>query len=127
MKEGIVNTVVATLLIGSVNMGNAVGFGVNLIENPGAEGGLATTDEDLLVGVIPGWTLSGNFNVIAYGFVGPSGPYPTLADPGPSYRGNNFFTGGPNLEGCIAAERAPERSENGGDQVARGASKYTPS
>jgi hypothetical protein len=33
----------------------------------------------------------------------------------------------PNLEGCIAAERAPERSENGGDQVARGASKYTPS
>jgi hypothetical protein len=31
-----------------------------------------------------------------------------------------------NLEGCIAAERAPERSENGGDQVARGASKYTP-
>jgi len=32
-----------------------------------------------------------------------------------------------NLEGCIAAERAPERSENGCDQVARGASKYTPS
>ena len=32
----------------------------------------------------------------------------------------------PNLEGCIAAERAPERSENGCDQVARGARKYAP-
>jgi len=32
-----------------------------------------------------------------------------------------------NLEGCIAAERAPVRLENGGDPVARGASKYTPS
>ena len=32
-----------------------------------------------------------------------------------------------NLEGCIAAERAPVRLENGGDPVARGVSKYTPS
>jgi len=32
-----------------------------------------------------------------------------------------------NLEGCIAAERAPVRPENGYDQLARGASKYTPS
>jgi hypothetical protein len=33
----------------------------------------------------------------------------------------------PNLEGCIAAERAPVTLEKGADQVARGASKYTPS
>jgi hypothetical protein len=33
----------------------------------------------------------------------------------------------PNLEGCIAAERAPVMLEKGFDQLARGASKYTPS
>ena len=33
----------------------------------------------------------------------------------------------PNLEECIAAERAPVASETAADQLARGASKYTPS
>jgi hypothetical protein len=33
----------------------------------------------------------------------------------------------PNLEGCIAAERAPERLEKAAGELARGASEYTPS
>ena len=67
-------------------------FGTNLIVNGDAESGAGSNDGSV-VASIPGWsTLNGNFTVVQYGA---SGGFPTLGDPGPANRGNNFFAGGP--------------------------------
>jgi hypothetical protein len=67
-------------------------FGTNIIANGDAESGIGSNDGSV-VASIPGWvTLNGNFTVVQYGA---SGGFPTLSDPGPASRGNNFFAGGP--------------------------------
>ncbi len=67
-------------------------FGVNLIANPGAEAGLASSDGSVLP--VPGWTTSGSFTAVQYQ---PPETYrfPTTTTSGPEDRGANFFAGGP--------------------------------
>ena len=62
-------------------------LGTNLIANPGAETGPPEADEDLTVD-IPGWSRTGQFDVVAY-TDGESDLSPTTDG------GNNHFTGGP--------------------------------
>ena len=64
-------------------------FGRNLIENPDAEDGAASPNGQGGIPV-PGWTLVGDFTVVAYG----TGDWPTPTSPGPKNRGNRFFSGG---------------------------------
>jgi hypothetical protein len=66
--------------------------GTNLIANGDAESGPGTMDGSMPVTTIPGWTASGNFDVVAYGA---TSSYPVDTDPGPQNRGKNFFAGGP--------------------------------
>ena len=68
-------------------------FGNNLIQNPGAEEGLANTDPANTTVAVPGWTVTDRFTVLAYDPVSPSygtGP----SDPGPTDRGLHYFFGG---------------------------------
>jgi hypothetical protein len=65
--------------------------GKNWIVNGDAESGPGT-DGTTVVAHVPGWTTSGAFNVIVYG--SPNG-YPADNTPGPTDRGKNFFSGGP--------------------------------
>ncbi|MDX2130745.1 MAG: hypothetical protein SFY69_01675 [Planctomycetota bacterium] len=66
-------------------------FGVELVQNGGAEAGAASPDGSQPVPAIPGWTFTG-VNVVAYGT--PGGMFPTAASPGPVARGAQFFSGG---------------------------------
>ena len=72
----------------------AAQLNVNLVQNPGAEIGIASPGGILPV-PIPGWSILNNARVVAYGDPGQSGGFPTSASPGPNDRGNNFFSGGP--------------------------------
>jgi TolB-like protein/DNA-binding winged helix-turn-helix (wHTH) protein/Tfp pilus assembly protein PilF len=68
-------------------------LGTNLIVNPGAEDGPASTGYEPPAS-IPGWTrTAGAFTVEPYG--GPNG-LPDLRSPGPAERGKNLFAGGHN-------------------------------
>jgi hypothetical protein len=64
----------------------------NVIVNGDAEAGPGASSGSMVVASVPGWTTSGNANVVMYG--AHSG-YPTQADRGPPDRGANFFAGGP--------------------------------
>jgi hypothetical protein len=64
----------------------------NLIVNGDAESAPGSSGGNVVVAAIPGWTPSGNANVVTYGA---HGGYPTTSDPGPVERGSNFFSGGP--------------------------------
>ncbi|MEA2641751.1 MAG: hypothetical protein QOF51_3145 [Chloroflexota bacterium] len=66
-------------------------LGVNLIVNGDAEAGPGATDDSGIVPP-PGWNTTGNFTVVAYGA---AGGLPEVTDPGPSDRGQNLFSGGP--------------------------------
>jgi hypothetical protein len=70
-----------------------LGTTVNLIVNGNAESAAGSSSGSVIASSIPGWTTSGNANILTYGA---SGGYPTLTDPGPADRGANFFSGGPN-------------------------------
>jgi hypothetical protein len=61
--------------------------------NGDAESGTGSSDGSVVVSSIPGWTTTGEANVVQYGA---SGGYPASTDPGPSDRATNFFAGGPN-------------------------------
>ncbi len=65
--------------------------GVNIIVNPGAESGPGGNGGDVLAA--PGWTATGNATVVLWGT---GGGFPVASDAGPSDRGENFFSGGPN-------------------------------
>lgn len=65
--------------------------GVNIIVNPGAESGPGGNGGDVLAA--PGWTATGNPTVVLWGT---GGGFPVADDAGPSDRGANFFSGGPN-------------------------------
>jgi hypothetical protein len=64
-------------------------FEANLILNGDAEAGDSSPDGRGAIDV-PGWTLSGDFTVVRYGFQ----TWPTPSDPGPPNRGRQFFSGG---------------------------------
>lgn len=66
-------------------------FGSNLIINAGADVGLGSSDGGT-VSSVPGWMTVGTFTEVQYGASG----FPTVTDPGPPNRGNNFFAGGKN-------------------------------
>lgn len=72
-----------------------VSTGTNLLVNAGAE-----TGEGSLIGVdtntVPGWTQTGLLNAVTYGAKGGNGVtgYPSMSTPGPTERGQNFFSGG---------------------------------
>jgi hypothetical protein len=66
-------------------------YGTNLIVNGDAEAGPAPSLTTVVA--VPGWTtITGSFTVVSYAT---GGGFPTNANPGPSNRGANFFTGGP--------------------------------
>lgn len=73
--------------------------GLNLLVNGDAERGPGTMDGTVVVTDIPGWTTTGELNVIEYGT---SGGYPLSTDPGPDNRGKNFFGGGPNDNDAVS-------------------------
>ncbi len=68
--------------------------------NPGAENGPGDIDGDKPVSKIPGWTIHGDIDVVPYGTAGVAGP----DDPGPSNRGKNLFTGGPDTPNTSASQ-----------------------
>ncbi|MGI8743983.1 MAG: PEP-CTERM sorting domain-containing protein [Bryobacteraceae bacterium] len=69
-------------------------FGVNLIQNPGAEAGLGAPTNNI-VEPVPNWTTTaGNFTAVQYTTLPMS--VPRLTDPGPVNRGVNLFAGGTN-------------------------------
>ena len=74
----------------AVNANAAGSFGTNLIANPGAELGPGSPSGGAVASV-PDWSLTSNFTVGQYLA---SSAFPTLSDPGPVDRGNNFFAGG---------------------------------
>src|ERR1700737_4389828 len=61
-------------------------YGRNLIVNGDAEAGVGLPG----TGTVPGWTVSGHFISVRYGF----DVYPSRTDPGPASRGANLFSGG---------------------------------
>ena len=67
------------------------GYGVNLIQNPGAEDGAADPGGEKVLPV-PSWThVAGSFTTAQWGGSG----LPAANDPGPEDRGKNLFYGGP--------------------------------
>jgi hypothetical protein len=82
------------------NLIAGVVFGQNLIVNGDAEAGTASPNGDDLV-TIPGWSITGNLNVVAYGT---TGGFPLISDPGPPARGGKFFAGGPSNAMSIASQ-----------------------
>jgi hypothetical protein len=58
--------------------------------NGNAEAAAGSTDGSPVA--TPGWTVFGEATAVKYGATG----YPSATDPGPSDRGNNFFSGGKN-------------------------------
>jgi len=75
--------VLATLATAAAAVPANAQFGTNLVINGDAEG---SGQEPA---AIPGWSRTGDATVIRYGFAG----YPTQTDPGPQFRGLNFFAG----------------------------------
>ena len=71
----------------------AASYGVNLIDNPGAEAGMASQTGNPVT--VPGWTNIGGATVVPYGS---PGGFPSVSDPGPPDRFTNpnrtFFAGG---------------------------------
>lgn len=74
-------------------------FNQNLISNPGAEAGLASPYNNLVVPV-PNWTGTGGFTAVQYRTPPCNLPclpgLPETNDPGPPNRGVNMFAGGSN-------------------------------
>ncbi|GCE14360.1 hypothetical protein [Tengunoibacter tsumagoiensis] len=94
-------------------------YGTNLIVNPGAENGPSDAKADKPVSKIPGWTLHGDLDVVPYGVDGVT----AASDPGPSDRGKNLFTGGPDSP-IISASQTIDISSDSSD-IAKGSVTYT--
>jgi hypothetical protein len=80
-------------------------FGTNLILNGDAEAGPASTGGSAPGGIVlvPYWTSSNTFTVTAYGSTTATHLVP-LSAPGPLWRGNNYFAGGPTNGNCYATQ-----------------------
>ena len=99
--------------------GTSGSYGSNLIVNPGAESGPGDTTTDKPVSQIPGWTKQGDFDVVPYGANGVAG----LSDPGPSDRGKNLFTGGPDTPNTSASQTIDVTSNS--SDINNGSVSYT--
>jgi hypothetical protein len=62
-------------------------LGTNLIVNGNAESGPAASSFSTLVSTVPGWTRTGNINVLPYNLTG----YIQLSDPAPPDHGFQYF------------------------------------
>ena len=80
----------------------AAPFNTNLIVNPNAEDGPASSTGDL-VSSIPGWTSSSTFTVAPYDTPAGTTGFPKTTDPGPPDRGLQFFAGGSNVPAPVFA------------------------
>lgn len=80
----------------------AAPFNTNLIVNPNAEDGPASSTGDL-VSSIPGWTSSSTFTVVTYDIPAGATGFPKTTDPGPPDRGLQFFAGGINVPGLAGS------------------------
>jgi hypothetical protein len=80
---------------------NGAFYGKNVIVNGDAESGKNDQNGDKPVSSIPGWTLKGDIDVVPYGS---SVGVPKATDPGPSNRGKNMFTGGPDTASTSASQ-----------------------
>jgi len=81
----------ATILLAAAQMVQAQSIlGTNLIVNGNAEMGPASPDGKAIVGSIPGWTRTGNANVLPYDLTG----FILLKDPAPQDHGFQYFYGG---------------------------------
>jgi hypothetical protein len=76
-------------------------IGVNLIVNGDAEASPGVTNDSSVLAPVD-WRASPGFTVVQYGA---SGGFPTLTDPGPPQRGENFFAGGPNTARSTATQQ----------------------
>ena len=74
---------------------HAVPYDTNLLLNPNAEEGPATSNGEL-VSSVPGWTTTGTFTVVTYDSPDGATGFPKTSDPGPPNRGLKFFAGGIN-------------------------------
>src|SRR4051812_14498733 len=86
----------ATFYLVSSGHLQAVPFNTNLIVNPNAEDGPASSTGEL-VGNIPGWTSSSTFTVVTYDTPAGTTGFPKTTDAGPPDRGLQFFAGGINV------------------------------
>lgn len=71
----------------------------NLVGNPGAEQGAASSDGVAVV-PIPQWTTTSNFNVVRYG----APDFPTVQESNRIGGGNNFLAGGPDAANSSATQ-----------------------
>lgn len=70
----------------------------NAIVNPGAEAGPGSGNGNDIEPIIPGWTTTGNFTVVAYGSSN------EIATSGGPQFGDNFFAGGPSNASSSATQ-----------------------
>jgi uncharacterized protein (TIGR03437 family) len=73
-------------------------LGTNLIVNPGAETGPASSALTTVVTSIPGWTVAGSANVLSYGITGLLLP----SNPAPPDHGFQYFVSGPSNLGLTS-------------------------
>ncbi len=90
----------ATSVITGGTSSNSGVYGKNVIINGDAESGKSDLDGGKPVSSIPGWTMKGDIDVVPYGVSGVA----SATDPGPSNRGKNLFTGGPDTASTSASQ-----------------------
>ncbi|GJQ30135.1 MAG: hypothetical protein HBSAPP03_20190 [Phycisphaerae bacterium] len=76
-------------------------FGVELVQNGGAEAGPFSPDGYAPVTSIPGWSFFTGVNVVRYQT---GGEFPVVGSPGPVQRGQQFFSGGNNSPFSTASQ-----------------------
>ena len=76
--------------------------GPNLIVNGGGEAGPGSTNGNEVI-VAPGWATQNNSNFTVVDYTAPNGG-PTPVSPGPTDRGMNYFSGGPDNEASSATQ-----------------------
>ncbi|MBV8365781.1 MAG: hypothetical protein JO194_04705 [Candidatus Eremiobacteraeota bacterium] len=114
----IAGTFACVLIAGSVNAAGAPSTALlarNLIVNGGAEAGSALPQK---VASIPGWSTTGHFTAVTYGY----DDYPSATSPGPTDRGKHFFSGGTNDPISTASQTIDVSSLR--DSIDRGGIQY---
>ena len=94
MRAGLTLAAAVLLLVASCAAPGGGGAGKNLIVNGGAEGAKGSPDAGVVP--VPGWQATGTFTAVQYDT--PDSDYMKKIDPGPTDRGANYFSGGPDSE-----------------------------